>query len=169
MVSHEAGWEQKEERLMKQRLVWCLTGAIVTMAAVGAMGAEAAGDSAAETLPGEYVGTFHPKKSSCAACHAKATVSQEGSKYTLKVEVDYSGRKKNKKGPDSRVFVMKGTQGESGLVFENKRYKATIKGGQLIGERLGDDVEVPTVLQMKLAAATEISEPPKSKETAAQD
>jgi len=143
---------KEEERLMKHRLVCCIITATMATGVMGAVAAEAADDGAAGALPGEYVGTFHPKKSNCAACHAKATVSRAGSKYTLKVEVDYSGRKKNNKGPDSRVFVMEGTQGEIGLVFANKRYKATITGDQLIGERLGTNAEVPAVLKMKLAA-----------------
>jgi len=143
---------KQEERLMKHRLVYCIISATMAIGVVGVMAAEAANDGSAGASPVEYVGTFHPKKSSCAACHARATVSRAGSEYTLRVEVDYSGRKKNKKGPDSRVFVMEGTSGETGLVFENKRYKATITGDQLIGERLGTNAEVPAVLKMKLAA-----------------
>jgi len=137
---------------MRNTAVFLVACATLAIGAAGAIAADAAEDGAAELTPVEYVGTFHPKKAPCAACHAKATLLHTGSKYTLKVVVDYSGRKKN--GEASRVFTMEGAAGETGgVVFKNKRYTVTLKGDELIGERLEENAPVPTVLRMKPAAA----------------
>jgi hypothetical protein len=142
---------------MKHVAAICIAASALAIGMVGTAASDAAKDDATDQRPEEFAGTFHPKKTSCAGCHAKATVLRTDAKYRLKVDVDYSGRKK--KGPSNRVFFLEGSSSATNLVFTNKRYSVTITGDELVGKRIDEGVEVPIVLTMKRAKPPQKAEP----------
>jgi hypothetical protein len=122
---------------------------ILAIGMVGTMVAIAADQSPAESLAGEYIGTFHPKGARCGECHAKAAVSRGENGYTLKVDVDYTPVSEKCKGATRRTIVLQGSASGSNLLFRNESYNVVVADDEISGERFGTNVAVRTVLRLK--------------------